>query len=452
MSRAFAQALFFIVITFLFSTFVSCREGSTGPEIVDALQVRPEIVSFEDETTSSNRLIRFNNLTADSVTITNVRYSGPGYSIDSAPPIELRQGQGADILLKLDMELFNSQDETTAEFVMEGTDKANPVITIWGPPKLLEIRISDSNANDIPTDFNPVNNNILFHSDRTGTMQIYTTDINRNERQITTQNGSVFSVCFNNAGSQILAYQNRGTVSDLLLINHQSQVIDTVLSLEGEIRPAGFSSNDSQILFSANTEGRWNVFTTSVSGESILQLTNSESDEFAGFFHPVDNAIAFYEQSRQGFAMYTMSTNGSSVRRLSTEFSSVIPRGTQRISPYRLLFFGDRDNNREAFSSNWSGNSITRLTSNTFYDNPIAYSANGKVVAVNRTLGSNQDIILVQEAPLRELRATFNRSNDTAVDFSFDNTYLLFYRESPNAQIYLIDYTDFSTIVNGDEE
>ena len=105
MSRASAQALFFIGITFLFSTFLSCREGSTGPEIVDALQVRPEIVSFQDETTSANRLIRFNNLTADSVTITNVLFSGPGFSIEPAPPIGLRQGQGADILLKLDMEL-----------------------------------------------------------------------------------------------------------------------------------------------------------------------------------------------------------------------------------------------------------------------------------------------------------------------------------------------------------
>jgi Tol biopolymer transport system component len=448
MSRASAQALFFIGITFLFSTFLSCREGSTGPEIVDALQVRPEIVSFQDETTSANRLIRFNNLTADSVTITNVLFSGPGFSIEPAPPIGLRQGQGADILLKLDMELFNSQDETTAEFVMTGTDKTNPTITIWGPPKLLEIKISTTNADDIPTDFSPVSNTILFHSNRTGSMQIYTTNINRNERQITDQDNSVFSVCFNNSGNLILAYQTRGDLSDLLLINHQLQAVDTVLTLDGEIRPVGFNKDDSQILFSANTDGKWNVFTTSVSGESVTQLTDGENDEFAGFFHPTDNALVFYEQSRQGFTMYTMSSNGSNVRRLSTDFSSDIPRDTQTESPYRLLFFSDRENNREAFSSSWTGNSATRLTQNTFYDNPVAYSANGNVIAVNRTLGSNQDIILVQENPLRELRATFNRSLDAAVDFSFDNTYMLFYRESPNSQIYLIDYSDFSDIVN----
>ncbi|MFQ6015501.1 MAG: FecR domain-containing protein [Anaerolineae bacterium] len=160
------------------------------------------------------------------------------------------------------------------------------------------------------------------------------------------------------------------------LTNHPAQ----------DIFPASWSPDGSQILFSSDRDGDFEIYIMDDNGSNVRQLTDNSTEDFAPFWSPDGQKIIF-DSGDPGWEgpgqIYVMNSDGSNWVQL-TNFEggafapSWSPDGT------RIAFEGHVEDNAEIHVMDSDGSNVLRLTYDPAFDWAPLWSYDGQQIVFHR--------------------------------------------------------------------
>ncbi|UCE97775.1 MAG: PD40 domain-containing protein, partial [Dehalococcoidia bacterium] len=122
---------------------------------------------------------------------------------------------------------------------------------------------------------------------------------------------------------------------------------------------ASNSDTVTQIAFSSNRDGDYDIYTVKSDGSGLLQLTDDSATDMAPDWSPDGKKIAFSSNRSGNFEIYTMNTDGSGVKQLTNDG---IDKGAPAWSPdgKKIAFMWGNGLEAEIFLTNSDGTGIVR--------------------------------------------------------------------------------------------
>jgi TolB protein len=146
------------------------------------------------------------------------------------------------------------------------------------PDSLTQVT-ADDNANILPV-WSPDGNRFVFNSKASGNWDVYTMTIDGSEvRQVTTHPENDLAPTWSPDSSQIAFETNRDGNVELYVIDANGTGPArniTNLSLANDHGPV-WSPDGQQLLFYSNREGNWDIFSTTLDGQTVVNLTQTAS-------------------------------------------------------------------------------------------------------------------------------------------------------------------------------
>jgi hypothetical protein len=127
---------------------------------------------------------------------------------------------------------------------------------------------------------------------------------------------------------------------------------------------ASWSPDETQIAFTTNRDGNFEVYVMNADGSSPTNLTNNSAFDGAASWSPDGSKIAFNTTRDGNSAIYVMNADGSSPTNLANNAGEPAwsPDGT------KIAFSSVRDGNFEIYVMNADGTGQTRITINSAVD------------------------------------------------------------------------------------
>ena len=200
-----------------------------------------------------------------------------------------------------------------------------------------------------------------------------------------------------NDNSKVL-YQTSGLIGIINIDGSNKKVLtswaDSIYSTIGQDFPIQFSSNDQEILFISKRSNNYEIYTMSVNGNNIKQLTNNSSYDGSCSFSPDDSKILFVSYESGKAQLYIMESDGSNQKQLTTteDFNtrpSFSPDGTE------IVFLSYRDGQTEVYIMNSEGTNQKRLTNNEYNKENPKFSPDGLNIVYQQTVEDAIDILLI---------------------------------------------------------
>jgi len=219
---------------------------------------------------------------------------------------------------------------------------------LWAVHHSYDIYVADFNGNivrqltnapgyDAEATISPKGDKIVFTSDRSGDLELWTMDMDgSNQRQITSGLGYDGGAFFSPDGTRLVFRASRPKT------DQDIQEYKELLAM-GLVAPSDME-----------------IYTCNVDGSDMRQITSLGKANWAPFFHPSGNKIVFSSNhhSPRGydFQLYIINTDGTGLERLTSEslfnaFPMFSPDGKQLIFSSNRNNGGTRDTN--LFLADW---------------------------------------------------------------------------------------------------
>lgn len=325
-------------------------------------------------------------------------------------------GAQSQITAIRDTVYFNNVEEGSHD--LELTEIADNCVVPGDNPRVVNIVAGDTTTTIFDVSCETIiQNQIVYHSDRDGNLEIYVMDPDgSNQTNLTDNPASDFDVAVSPDGSQLAFGSDRDGNEDLYIMdadglnvtqltftasgitNSQptwspdgSQIAFTrftgaqnfeiyVISTDGsdetnitnnsadDMQP-GWSPDGSQIAFVSNRDSDQDpeIFIMDSDGTDVTQLTSNTVPDLAPSWSPDGNQIAYQDNSLQSGNIFIMDADGSNQTEVTNNFDtdhlpSWSPDGSQ------IVFRTDRDGNLEIYRINIDGSGLVNLSNNTAED------------------------------------------------------------------------------------
>lgn len=203
------------------------------------------------------------------------------------------------------------------------------------------------------------------------------------------------------------------------------------------------SPDGSQIAFTSEVNGLWQVFIINTDGSDLRQITDSNTlNAYSAWSH--DSQYLFYE-SRVGeiWEVYRVGVDGSNPQRLTTNTESHDwhPAG----HPYRPLVLFESGTKEDIKIMDYNGENIRYITKDGQRNRVPSFAPDGRTIVFSKYLGSNGEVFIMDISGKVLAQITANGATNTHPVYSPDGKYIGFDSDvSGREQIYIYSFEDGS--------
>jgi Tol biopolymer transport system component len=159
---------------------------------------------------------------------------------------------------------------------------------------------------------------IAFESDRDGSQQIYTMDVEGKNARRLTFTGANFAPAWSPDGKQIAFYSIRGQFASLYVMNTERggerMLFDSAYIAGGPT----WSPDGSRIAFVSNRDGNLEIYAVNLDGSGLANLSNNPTGDTDPDWSPDGSRIAFVSQRSGTNELWLMNADGSGVLQIAT--------------------------------------------------------------------------------------------------------------------------------------
>ena len=189
---------------------------------------------------------------------------------------------------------------------------------------------------------------------------------------------------------------------------------------------SGFSPDGSQIAFTSDRDGDYEIFVMNADGTGTVQLTHNDTDDQGGLWSPDGTRIAFSSDRDGDYEIFVMNPDGSGTVQLTHNDAldwapQWSPDGT-RIAFSRELV----DGNSEIFVMNADGTDPVRLTDNAHQEWTASWSPDGTRITFDSDRDGDYEIFVMNADGTGAVQLTHNNALDWAPQWSPDGTRIVF--------------------------
>jgi Tol biopolymer transport system component len=228
-----------------------------------------------------------------------------------------------------------------------------------------QTRLTSNPGNDWYAVWSPDGKKIAFTSEQDGNQEIYAMDADgTNQIRLTHNSASDWVPDWSLDGSKIAFASNRDGNSEIYVMNADGTSQTRLTANAADDRDPVFSPEGTKIAFESNIDGNSEIYTMNVDGTGATRLTQSSAVDR----HPdwLSNKIAFTSNRDGNDEIYIMNSDGSSQTRLT--FSEASDLDPTLSSDNRIFFSSNRDGNYEIYAMDMDGRNPARLTKNAAQD------------------------------------------------------------------------------------
>ena len=253
---------------------------------------------------------------------------------------------------------------------------------------------------------------------------------------------------FSPNGERLIFHSNRMGNYDLYTSNLDGSELIRLTDHPGMDRTPSWSPSGDKVAFVSTRDGNYDVFIMNADGSNQLNLTNSESSKEVHPYWSPDGSYIIFNSSRinDTYDVYTMKPDGSNMEKLrkgndgEVTHAQYTPDGSKIV--YRK-FLGD--GNSEIFIMNSNGTNEVRLTYSPAFDfHPVT---NGSSIVFSSSRGKSEELytrLYVMDMNGKNLRRiTYNnfQEADLTPVFTLDGTRVFYshWYNSGTVDIYSLD-------------
>ena len=226
---------------------------------------------------------------------------------------------------------------------------------------------------------------ILLTSDREGDSEIYSIRADgTGARRLTHSAGFDGFASWSPNGRKILYHSQ---------VRRTGWVGGVVMNADGSgkrrvVANGSWSPDGRRIVYGSKQDGNGEIYVMNADGSGRrLVVARPSTEEWSPEWSPTGRTIAFITDRDGNREVYAMNVDGSGLRNLTRNPQRDGEDGTRLLwSPdgSRIAFASNRDGNVEVYVMNADGSGQRRVTRSPAYDEPLAWSPDGRQLAVRR--------------------------------------------------------------------
>lgn len=248
--------------------------------------------------------------------------------------------------------VFSSRRNGNADLYMMRLDGTN------------EIRLTYDTSNDLFPSISPIGGNLVaFHSDRSGTWQIYILTLNAGTIEQVTTDGQNYYPEWSPDGTQLVFSHTDGTDYELYTVDLASEdrEMHPLTSISGNAYLPHWSPDGSQIVFTlSDGDGElWLVDT--VSGELTRQLTDNDIWDTDPKFSPDGRYVVHTRGDYGADEIFVLDVDSGASYQLTENTDNDIDPTWTRDGKY-IVFVSDRDGGNNLYIMTRNGQDVRALT------------------------------------------------------------------------------------------
>ena len=213
-----------------------------------------------------------------------------------------------------------------------------------------------------------------------------------------------------------------------------------------------------KIAFASDRDGNVEIYTMNADGSSLVQLTESEANDYPFSWSPDGRKLAFISDPSGNFDIYVMALNGSNSTEQLTKDSANDTRPLWSPDGQKIAFHSPRDGDNEIFLMDADGGHLVQLTNNDVNEYVSSWSPDGQKIAfvlrLDSTFDRDDEIYLMDVNGKNTTRLTDNDTHDSSPVWSPDGQTIAFistggtswvrigantYQSHANTNIYLMN-------------
>lgn len=421
-------SLIAIYISFIALMVTGC-ENPVGTVAVDPLRFTPDEVNLVNLQADKSVKMTIRNLSEDTLSVTQVEFTNTNsMTISGEFPAVIPVGEAITRFIEFDFSKFDG--ESDVKMRVHHTAGGNPQeVKVLTPDKWIVDPVSDKADATYAVRYEPGLNRIVYYTESNKQNELGYIDAATGEANtLVTTNEELVAVDVSRRYGEILYYiRESATESDIYRksFNPEEPAIQLTDTTARNI-PVGYSPDQSEILFSSNRDGDFEILTMNRNGRITRSYTSNSFDDEPVVYSPNGRYI-FYNSTRRGKKdIYRVNADdGTDEKNLTANdaLDEVVD-----VSPdnERLLFYSDRGGRREIYIMTLDGGQVKQLTENTRLDYPVGFSPEGDLVLFYSDRHSHYDVFTVPTYGGEQTRVTVNEYEDLPVDFLGEKETILF--------------------------
>ena len=235
------------------------------------------------------------------------------------------------------------------------------------------------------------------------------------------------TVAFVDLPSPIAFHSNRsGSLQIYVMTRGGAPLVRLTNTTAANVRPS-WSPDGAKLAFTSVRDGNWEIYVMNADGSGQTRLTNNAATDDVSAWSPGGAKIAFASDRDGNYEIYVMNADGTNQARLTNSSATDYwpawsPDGA------KLAFVSDRDGNYEIYVMNADGTNLTRLTSNNTVDFSPTWSPDGTRIAFHCDPDGteNLEICVINADGTNLVRLTNNPALDEFPAWSRDGAKILF--------------------------
>ena len=210
--------------------------------------------------------------------------------------------------------------------------------------------------------------NISFVSNNSGNYEIYIYSENDNNySNLSMSKYKDYNQQFTPDGLSIIYQSLRGkNNNEIILKSLDGSLSINLTAMEGDdlLSPHQSISNSGKFLvFSSNRDGDYEIYRMNLDGTNLVKLTNNDINDTSPVIDPSGESISYISEKEGNYEIFLMDSWGSSTKNISnSEFKDYNPLFSSN-GDY-ISFLSDRDGNLEIYVVSTTGNFLKNISNN----------------------------------------------------------------------------------------
>ncbi len=235
---------------------------------------------------------------------------------------------------------------------------------------------------------------VVFQSDRNGNIELYMADnMGANQTRLTNSKSNNINAMVGPDNDTVIFQSDRNGNWDIFSLNIKTGTEHQLTSdSQDDINPF-WSPDANWIVFQSNRSGTWNVYLLDLSTGNEYQVSNRPYDVIFPTWSPNGKQLAFFADWGGRWDLYVSNIDGGNVKRLTSTGNA----GNVSWSPEgnRLAYQVGTDNNTDVFTYDLTNNKQYQLTTFAGADSGPSWDCGGSNVSFTSMSAGNPDIYSV---------------------------------------------------------